>query len=446
MRVNKKNFLILLFIFFAQAAFSKEGKSMVIDKIIARVDNQVILKSELEAAHQAYLLQGSKEAPTSECQILEGMLINKVLLAKAEADAITVQKEEVKAYLNQRMQYMLEQIGSEERLVRYFGRSIEQIKAELKKSIEEELIIEHMCNDLMKDIKITPAEVKEFFNTIPTASLAYYPAEVEVRQIVKYLNVSKKQKLVVMEQLKTLKERIQQGEDFATLAKEYSEDCFSANSGGELGFWKIGELTPVYEATVLSLAPGEVAEPIETESGFHLIQLIERKGNRYNSRHILIKPDASDLDTEEAFNSLDSIRTSIHKGAITFEKAAKKFSDDITTASQGGLITNNAGKVSSPIDDLPAEIRSFIDTLSPGDISDPLLFKTKEGKQAARILFLKNKIDPHRINLKQDYEKIYQMALDAKKVTVLNAWFKDVKEYVFVNIDAAYQHCQCLEY
>ena len=445
MRINKRFFLILFFMFFAKAAFPQEDRGTVVDKIIARVDNQIILKSELEAAHQEYLLRGGQEEPAIECQILEGMLINKMLLAKAETDSVTAQKEEVETYLNQRMQYMLEQAGSEERLARYFGKPIEQVKADLKENIEEGLIIEHMRNEVMKDIKVTPSEVKEFFNNIPADSLAYYPAEVEVRQIVKYPDVSKKQKLVVIEQLKALKKRIQQGEDFAKLAKEYSEDLGSADSGGELGFWKIGELTPAYEATVLNLAPGEVSEPVETEFGFHLIQFIERKGNRYNSRHILMKPASSELDVEEALSYLDSIRTSIRNGTTTFEKAAKEFSDDVTTASKGGLVTDNTGSVSIPIDELPAELFFSIDTLSSGAISKPLLFKTEEGKQAARILFLKDKIDPHRANLKQDYEKIYQRALDAKKVTALNAWFKDIKEHVFISIDAAYQHCQRLE-
>jgi len=307
------------------------------------------------------------------------------------------------------------------------------------------MTIERIRAKIIEDISIMPSEVKRFFHNLPADSLPYYPSEVEVKQLVKEPYISKNQKAVIIERLKALKTRIQQGEDFAILAKEYSEDLGTAGSGGELGFWKLGELAPTYEAAALMLEPEEISEPIETEFGFHLIQLIQRKGNRYNSRHILMKPSAEVLDFDGVLNYLDSIRTVILNGDITFEKAAKTWSEDPVTAKKGGSLTNAAGSVRIPVDELPSEIFFSVDTLSPGNITTPVLFKTENGKQAARLLFLKARIDAHPINLKQDYEKICQMALNAKKATALNTWFTEVRHTIFVVLDADYQHCQLLK-
>jgi len=418
----------------------------LVDKIIARVDDQVILQSDVEKEFQLYQAQGGEApVPGLKCQILEGILINKLLLARALAKGIAIKKAEVESYLNREMQGILSRVGSEAMLERYTGKSIQTFKEELRGLIKERLAIERMRDKIINDISITPTEVQAFFDKLPNDSLPYYSAEVEVRQIVRYPVLSQQDKASIIERLQALKARLQAGEKFEELARQYSEDPGSASSGGELGFWKLGELVPAYEKAALALEPGEISDPVETQFGFHLIQLIERQKDRYNSRHILIKSSASKPDLQGAMAYLDSMRNEVLAGHTTFERAAKECSEDIATAQQGGLLTGTYGGLRIPIDDLPSEVFFIVDKLAPGAISEPIVFTTAIGKQAVRIVYLKEKIPPHQANLQQDYEKIYQMALNAKKATALNEWFRDVKATAIIKVDPAYQDCAILE-
>ena len=302
-----------------------------------------------------------------------------------------------------------------------------------------------MRSNIVNDLSVTPTEVKAFFAKLPTDSLPYYSSEVEVRQIVRYPTLSQQDKAAIVERLKALKARIQAGEQFEQLAKQYSEDPGSASSGGELGFWKLGVLAPEYEAAALALQPGEVSDPVATQFGFHLIQLIARDKDRYNSRHILIRPDATALDLEKAKTYLNKLCTSILQGDITFEKAAQESSEDALTAPRGGLLTGGSGGVRMAIDDLPPDVFFAVDHLAPGTISEPVEFTTPDNRQAVRILFLKDKVAPHQANLEQDYEKLQQMALNAKRSTALQAYFESMKADASIDVAPEYQHCMLLK-
>jgi peptidyl-prolyl cis-trans isomerase SurA len=417
----------------------------LLDKIIASVDGQIILQSELDREYQYYEAQGGPKVANLKCKILEGLLINKMLLAKAEIEGETASKEEINRAFTYRMQHFINQAGSEERLEQYSGKPIESFKAELRKFLKEQLTIDKMRNKITDDMIITPAEVKKYFQEFSTNELPYYATVVEVRQIVRYPKIGQHDKTAILERLQALKARIQAGEDFAQLAKQYSEDAGSATGGGEVGFWRIGELAPAYEAAALALQPNELSEPIETQFGFHLIQLIDRQKDRYNSRHILLKATISKSAIQEAQVELDSIRTVILEKKLSFEKAAIEYSEDKDTAYQGGLLTNGSQEVKVSIEALPSDIFFIVEKLQPGEISAVNEFATTAGKQAIRIVYLKERIPAHQANLQQDYDKIYQMALNTKKELALSKWFKEVKDETTLNIDPAYQGCDILK-
>ncbi|MEL7065212.1 MAG: peptidylprolyl isomerase, partial [Bacteroidota bacterium] len=272
----------------------------LVDKIIAHVDNQIILQSELEAAYEQYLLQGGEKVSDLKCRILESLVLNKLLLAKAQQEKVIVSNEEIDHGLNSRIQYLVSQLGSTAAIEKYWGKSIREIKQKFREKIKEQLRIDKMRSQVIRKVSVTPQEVKAFFESLPSNEHPYYSAEVEVRQIVRYPRVSPQEEDALMEQLKALKARIKNGESFETLAQTYSQDPGSAPQGGELGFWRLGELAPPYEKAALALQPGQVSEPVATPFGLHLIQLIAREKDRYNSRHILLRPPPASLDIEGA--------------------------------------------------------------------------------------------------------------------------------------------------
>ena len=435
---------VLLVTGLASSTSAQWQHGMLVDKIIACVDDQVILESELEKESQLLQAQPGVQPIKGKCQILQEILSNKMLLASASLEGITIEETVIESEVSQRMQEFLDEAGSEAVIEQITGKSIQLLKEELRKNIKERLIIIQMYQKIIGDFSITPQEVKTFFHQLPPDSVPYYAAEVEIRQIVRYPVLSQHDKAAIIDRLQSFKERIQAGEKFEQLAKQYSEDPCSARSGGELGFCNLGELVSAYETAVLTLKPGEISDPVETEFGFHLIQLIERQSGRYNSRHILIKPSASELAIQAAIAQLDSIRTLILEKHTTFEKAAQEYSEEPVTSQQEGLLTGGAGSLRMSVDDLAPEIFFAIDQLSPGAISQPMVFITPEGKQALRILCPKEKIAAHQANLVQDYETLQKMALSAKRSRALQEYLKSIKDSIFIKIIPDYQHCMKL--
>jgi peptidyl-prolyl cis-trans isomerase SurA len=425
----------------AGAQTQEPPKRQAIDKIIAKVDNYIALKSELELA---YLDIQSREqfGSVSRCDVLRNLVQNKLMLAKAEIDSITVTEAEVSRELDRRMQYMVAQLGGEEEIERYYNKPISQFKSELRGRMREQLIVGRMEDHITAKVSVTPAEVRRFFNSIPADSLPYFSTEVTVGHIVKLPVVSKEQKDKVRQQLSEMRQRILKGEvSFQELAKEYSEDPGSAANGGELGFWKRGELAPQFEATALRLKPGEISNPVETEFGFHMIQLIERRGNTYNSRHILMKPISSESDIQEAEKYLDSLRTVIRSGKISFAKAAKEYSEDKITQPSGGYFIDGSGSQRISVEDIDPSLYFVIDTMKVGNITKPIPYRTADGKAAVRIVYYQSKVSPHEANMKDDYQKIQAAALNEKKGRIVARWFEDAVKEVFIDIDPEYDFC-----
>lgn len=443
--IAKAILVLILGLSFHFSATAQAGKGVVIDKIIAKVDDYIVLKSDLEKAYAEYLQRSQYGAEVDKCQILEGMIINKVMVAKAEIDSVVVNETMVEGELERRMRYFIAQVGSEDKIEQYYGKSINDIKEELRSDVKEQLTGDMMQREITSSVNVTPSEVKAFYKRIPRDSLPYYSTEVEVAQIVKKPEIGKEQKQAVIDKLNALRDRILNGEDFAKIAEKNSEGP-SAQYGGEIGFFKRGELAPEYEATSLQLKEGEISKPVETKFGIHIIQLIERRGNEFNTRHILMKPNTGELDFEAAENYLDSLRTMIIDEEISFAKAAKEYSEDQQTSGNGGFFsTPQSDGMKVPTDQLQPEVFFAIDTMDVGDISKPIRFKTAEGDQAVRILFYKERIAPHQANLRQDYQKIQKAALNEKKDQALNKWFEDAKYEVFIKIDEEFDDCNIMQ-
>lgn len=338
--------------------------------------------------------------------------------------------------------------GDENMLAEIYGKSADQLKSELEEVIREQLIVQKMRGKITEGITVSPAEVRAFFNSIPRDSLPLFTSEATVGQIVKKPEANPKIREDIIAQLLQFKQEILDGKStFAELARKHSEDPGSAAQGGDLGFFRRGELAPEYEATSLGLRPGEISDPIETQFGFHMIQLLEIKGNTFNTRHILRIPRASEEDILKAEKYLDSLKTQILLGKIDFAKAAKEYSDDRATSDAGGFFTDpatNSNRLSLRTLEDPV-LYFTIDTMKVGDITRPLRFEDPREGTKVRILFYKARYPAHKANLEDDYEKMKAATLRRKEDEILSKWFLTAKEDVFIDIDPAYDRCNALK-
>ncbi|MCE2994293.1 MAG: peptidylprolyl isomerase [Cyclobacteriaceae bacterium] len=427
-------------------AQEKEKTGFVVDKIIAKVDNYIVIKSELESAYQAYLAEGNANSDEGRCQLFNRLIMNKLMVAKAEIDSVIVTDLEVDQNTTQRMNAILQNSGnSPEELERRYGKSLEQIRVELRDQIREQLLAREMTGRITKDIKITPAEVKRFFNKIPKDSLPFYSSDVEIGQIVKNVKISNSQKEEAKRKLSEIRDRILNGEDFNTLAQKYSEDPSVKANGGEMGFVGRGQMVPQFEAMAFKLRKNEISQPFETAFGIHIMQLIDRRGNEYNSRHILLQGIPSSDDVKRAEKYLDSLRSRILNDSIKFEYAAKEYSDDMGTKGHGGYFTDPDGGIHVSLREIDPVVYLALDTMKVGQISKPLTYRSEDGKDAVRVLYFKAKIPPHQANLKDDWHRIQSAALAEKKDKVIGKWFNKSRQDVFINIDPSYNYCKILE-
>ncbi len=422
------------------------GTGFVADKIIAKVDNYILLNSEFEGAYQNYLSNGGRASEQARCGIFSQLVVNKLLVAKAEIDSVIVTDLEVDANTDQRMNMILQNSGnSPEQLERTYGKTLEQIKLELRDQIREQMLGNAMQRKITKGLSVTPAEVKRFYSKIPADSLPFYSADVVVAQIVKKAQVSDAQKFETKRKLSELRQRILDGEDFNELARKYSEDPSAQYNGGEMGYVGRGAMVPQFEAMAFRIKEGEISQPFESPFGFHIMQLIDRRGNEYNSRHILISAVPSKEDLERAEKYLDSLRLAIMRDSTTFEEAAKKYSDDQRTKGFGGYFTDEDGGSKISVKDMDPIVYFNIDTMKVGHISRPTVYRTDDGKDAVRILYFKERLLPHQANLKDDWHRIQAAALAEKRDKMLSKWFEKARHDVFIKLDPAFDSCGILQ-
>ncbi|MBN7809464.1 peptidylprolyl isomerase [Algoriphagus sp. H41] len=422
----------------------------VLDKIVAKVDNNIILESDVQQTYIEALAQAQQgmEAPT-RCNVFESLMINKLMVAKAEIDSVIVTDAEVMLQTENRFNAVLQQFGGDESmLVQVYGKTAEQLKAELEDVIREQMIVTKMRGKITEGLTVSPADVRAFFNSIPKDSLPLFTSEATVGQIVKKPEVNAKVRDEIVAQLTQFKQDILDGKaDFADLAKRYSEDPGSGAQGGDLGFYRRGELAPEFEATALGLRQGEISDPVETQFGFHMIQLLEIKGSTYNTRHILRIPKATEEDLLKAERYLDSLKKEIEAGKIEFAKAAKEYSEDRATSDHGGFFTDpatNSNRLSLRTLEDPV-LYFTIDTMQVGKMTKPIRFEDPREGTKVRILYYHAKYPAHRANLEDDYEKMKAAALRRKEDDILGSWFITAKEDVFIDIDPTYDRCDVLQ-
>ena len=438
-------YLLSLLIFFSVITLELRGQSgVVVDEIIGRVDDYIVLRSELESTYLDILSRGERISGNTKCAVLKDLITTKLLVAKAEIDSVLVDDSQVDQELNSRMALIINQIGSEEEIERYYNKTIAEFKRELFDDIKEQLVARKMRQEVLNEIEVSPEEVKEFYDGIPRDSLPYFSTQVKVSQIVKSPEVGREQKEKVRNELISIRDRILNGESFEILATLYSQDPGSAQNGGNLGFVGRGAFQPEFEAEVFRLKPGEISMPIETQFGYHIIQLIEKRGNLFNSRHILLQPDFSDEDIATTIQFLDSLKEVAYSDSVTFEELAREYSDDKFTSSFGGYFTDAMGGENVLVEELDPVIFFTIDTMDVGDISVPFESRTDDGKLAYKLIYYKEKIPPHLGNLESDYQRFRTFSLNKKQNEELNEWFEDAKKEVFIKIDPEYDPCEIL--
>jgi peptidyl-prolyl cis-trans isomerase SurA len=430
-------------LFFTLVQVSAQKKSL--DKVAAVVGSSIILQSEIELQYAQYLAQGNPANPEVKCSILQSLLSQKILGQQAIIDSVTVTDDQIDGEIERRLRAMTGRAGGPERLEEFLGRSLIQYKDEIRPDIKEMLVAQKMQAKITENVAVTPLEIKRYFDAIPKDSLPFFNTEVEIAEIFLTPKLNKQEKEVFHDKAEVLRLRIKNGEDFATLARLYSQDPGSAREGGDLGFMDRTSLVKEFAATAFKLKPGELSQVIETEFGFHVMQLVERRGEQVNVRHILIKTEPTPASLERAKAHADSIYQQLIDKKIDFAAAASLHSDNNDTKYNGGMMLN-AENVQSrttyiPTDKLDPQVFLAVDTMKVGSISKPFLFTGADGKSGYRILSLKSKTGPHRASLEQDYPKIKEVAFEDKNNRTISEWFEKRRKITYIKIDTEYQTC-----
>jgi peptidyl-prolyl cis-trans isomerase SurA len=421
------------------------AQKQVVDKVLAVVGNNLILVSDIETRFLELNRGKDYEGLDLKCQIFEDLLFQNLLVNHAILDSLEVTDRDVSEQLERRIRYFVQQIGSEKKLEEYFGKTITQIKADLHESLKNQMLAEKMEMKVTGDIKVTPAEVRLYFKSVPEDSIPFIEEELELEQLVLFPHIPEEVKLMSKEKLNELRERIVSGENFATLAALYSEDVETAKRGGELGFVGRSELVPEFTAVAFNLKEGEVSRIVETDYGYHVIQLIEKRGELINVRHILISPKLPASETVKTRIRLDSIMTLVRMDTLTFSAAIEKFSDDTETKNNSGLyinpMTGNSRFTTEQLEKVDPLTAFHVKKMKVAQYSDPFEFYNETGKKGYKVIRLKSRIPAHKANLKDDYQRIQELAMEEKKHKTMMNWVEKKKKITYIQIDESYANC-----
>jgi peptidyl-prolyl cis-trans isomerase SurA len=440
-----KNRLLLMAYCLLMMGGTLMAQDNVIDEVIWIVGEEAILRSEVEEERLRAQYEGQSIAGDPYCVIPEQLAVQKLFLHQAELDSIEVNESSVSSQVDMRMNYYISQIGSKEKMEEYFRKSSSEIREEMMTMVRNQMIIQQMQSKLTENISPTPAEVRRYYNALPQDSIPMVPAQVEVQILSIEPSVPLEETERIKSRLREFTERVHTGNaDFSMLARLYSEDVESAKRGGELGFVGKGQLVSEFADVAFNLTdPKRVSRIVQTEYGYHIIQLVEKKGDRINCRHILLKPRISSDDKIRAIGKLDSIRTLVVDSGMTFEVAVAKFSEDKNTVMSGGLMTNmNTGASKFEYQDLPPEIAKQIYTLKEGDVSQPFVMMDRtKNKEICAIVRLKTKRDVHKANLVDDFQVIREMYEQKLRVDLIDKWIRQKQNEIYVSIDPAWRGC-----
>jgi len=431
--------LLLLTLSFVRSAFSQE----VIDKVIAVVGGDMILSSDIDQEVMRLKMQGGLPDGDVKCQIFEQILIQKLLLHQSKIDSIVVNDGAVEGEIDRRLQYFVNQIGSEKALENYFHKTIYEIKADLREVIKEQQLTQQMRQKVVEKITVTPSEIKSFYKTIPTDSLPLIPTQYVLREIAIYPPSSAEAKFRVKEKLLDIRSRILKGERFSMLAMAYSEDLASAKKGGELGFRSRDELVKSFADAAFNLADGQVSQIVESEYGFHIIQMIEKRNNQVNVRHILLKPQFTSDMLVEAQNKLDSIAGLIKADSLTFEKACSIYSEDKKSRMNGGLVVNPTNNTKYfEKEQLQPSDYYIIKDLKKNEVSASFESRDEKANVIFKIIRIEDIIPSHKANLKDDYNIIQVMTKQYNEQDLFMKWIKEKQKTTYIKIDPEYKRCK----
>ena len=418
----------------------------VVDEVIWVVGDEAILKSDVEMLRLQAAQEGTRWNGDPDCVIPEQIAVQKLFLQQAAIDSIEVSESEISSGIDQQINYWIEMAGSREKLEEYKNQTVAQMRADLHDDYRDRQRVQKMKEHLVKDIKVSPAEVRQYFKDLPQDSLPFVPTEVEVQIITMTPKVEAEEINRVKDELREYTDRINKGEaSFQTLARFYSEDPGTARRGGEVGLTGRGTLDPAFANVAFNLTdPTKVSKIVESEFGFHIIQLIEKRGDKVNVRHILRKPQVSVEAEVQAINRLDSVANDIRNGKFTFEEAATVLSDDKDTRNNYGLLSNitQEGRTSKfRLQDLPAEVAKVVDTMAVGQVSEPFQMINSRGKNICAIVKLKNRVEGHKAVITEDFQVMKEVVLAKRRNDVIHDWVVKKIKNVYVRINDDYKNC-----
>lgn len=422
-----------------KTGFCADG--ILLDKIDAIVNDKIILRSDIENQLDLLSLRGTEEQ-INRCQLMQQLVYNKILTNQALIDSLPLASEEVEEELNRKINYFINVAGSQEQFEEYYKKTVDQIKDDYREDIREQMLASRMRQKIVGELKVTPSEVRAFFDKLSKDSLPYFNATIELQQIVMKPRVSEFQQQAAKDKATGILERVNAGEGFELLAGLYSEDIASAQEGGLLDWAPRGTFVKEFEAAAYKLKAGEVSGLVETPFGYHIIQMMERRGDMIQVKHILIRPQSTSKDAEYAQNKLDSIRTDLLAGKITFFQAVKDFSQDAPTKNVGGsLLNNETGSTLLEVNKIDPSLYLMVDTLSIGGITAPVMFQGDDGTPAFRIVKLISKTEPHVADIRVDYDKMQNAARNDKEEVILKRWYVKNMKKTYLMIGDDYKQC-----
>ena len=429
------------------AAVSASGQNNVIDEVVWIVGDEAILKSDVESERLNAQYEGRKLDGDPYCIIPEELAVQKLFLHQAELDSVEVSEQEILGELERRMNYLIDQIGSKEKMEEYYNKTSTQIREMFRENIRNGMTVQKMQREIIGDIKIVPADVRRYFKNLPQDSIPFVPTQVEVQIVTLEPKIPQEEIERVKKALRDYTDQITKGEiAFSTLARLYSEDEGTRRRGGELGFMGRGQMVPEYANVAFNLQdPAKVSKIVESEFGFHIIQLIEKRGDRINTRHILLKPKVEEKDLEAAINRLDTIAKDIRNEKFTFDEAATFLSHDKDTRNNHGLMANpNSGTARFEMQELAQvsqEVAKVVDGLNVGEISEPFTMINNKGKEICAIVKLKARIDGHKATITEDYQRLKSIVQAKLGDEKLQKWIKDKQKSTYVRINEDWVKC-----
>lgn len=444
LNVRKVSLFLLLMI----VGLTVKAQDNVIDEVVWVVGDEAILKSDVENERLNSQYEGRRFDGDPYCVIPEELAVQKLFLHQAEIDSVEVSEQEVIQEVERQTAWLIEAIGSKEKMEEYYNKTSTQIREMLRENIRNGLIVKQMQRELVGDIKLTPAEVRNYFKNLPADSIPSIPTQVEVQIITREPKIKEEEIERVKKKLREFTEQIYKGESsFSVLAMYYSEDPGSARRGGEYGFTGRGELTPEFANVIFNMTdPKKISKVFETEYGYHIAQLIEKRGDRVSYRHILMKPKVDEAEIEEALNKLDTLANDIRKGKVTFDEAATWVSQDKDTKNNHGLLANPTNGTSRfEMQDLAGrvsqEVAKVVEGMQIGEVSKPFTMINSKGKEVCAIVKLKNRIDAHKATITEDYQRLKSMVTAKRSEEIIQKWIVEKQKNTYVRINPNWRKC-----